>query len=450
MPQAIGQVHQVLGLITLEDHHPAAVVVQRRLEHAEHRQGLAGPAGGAGLSRELPHRGGPQPIPQLHQRQQHHRHKRCQRQLQGQQARKSVLAPAHPSPQQQGQGPAGRGQGHPGRPQQLSNQGGHLGGLNQRQPQGPCRQAPGQQRREQQAQPPCPATAPLGRQGYKQARRRRYRQPVAGQLGGGRREKQQHRQQPAGGEALQRVLRRQRLAQAPQALGQPQQQQGRDRQAGDHQHRPKEPPGRLVVVHHRGEALQIVVAKKALPERLSLHQQRQAIPGQRHQGGECQPRQGPQPRPQPAQIRLQPAKQQQREPQQHHRHRPLGQHRQPQHQPGLPPAAPAVGVAAPAQQQAEPQATRQQGITHGDAAPHQRQGREAIGQGRCQRRGPLSPGALGPAQQRLGQAQHQRHAGQGRGQPRRPGAQGVPSLLPRQGIQGPHQPIHQRRLVIAG
>ena len=282
--------------------------MQRRLEHAEHRQRLAGPAGGADLSRKLPHRGGPQAIPQLHQRQQHHRHKRCQRQLQGQQARQSVLAPAHPGSQQQGQGPEGRGQGDPGRGQQLRHQGGHLGGHNQRQPQGACRQAPGQQRREQQAQPPGPATAPLGSQGHQQARRRRGRQPVAGQLGGGRREKQQHRQQPAGGEALQGERRSQWLAQAPQALGQPQQKQGRDRQAGDHQHRPEEPPGRQVVVHHRGEALQIVVAKKALPKRPPLHQQRQAIPGQRHQGGECQSRQGPQPRPQPAQIRLQPAK----------------------------------------------------------------------------------------------------------------------------------------------
>ena len=286
-------------------------------------------------------------------------------------------------------------------------------------------------------------------------------QPVAGQFGGGQGEKAKHHQQPAGGKWAQGGPGG--LAPpAGQGLGQPQQQQGRERQAGYHQHRPKKPPGLQVVIHHRGEALQVVISKEALPEGLPLHQQLGAIPGQGHGGGDHQARQRP---PQPHQqpwLSLPPGEQGQGQAHQHQGHGPLREHRQPQQQPTGPPAlAFRVGIAAPEEQQAQGQGGGEQAIAHRHPAPDQHQGREGKGQGCAEGRQGRPGGAaqaaiggrrwgLGPAQQGGRQGQHHHHAGEGRGQAGCPGAQGIPERLAGQQVAQPHQPVDERRFVVAG
>ena len=123
--------------------------------------------------------------------------------------------------------------------------------------------------------------------------------------------------------------RRRHGAQGPGTQGppQPQQQQGGNGQAGHHEDRPKEPPGLEVVVHHRGKALEVVVAEEAVPEGAPLPQQGQSIPGQGQQGRQGNPRQGPEPAPQGGRVRLQRGEEQQGEGHQHQGHGPLGENR---------------------------------------------------------------------------------------------------------------------------
>ena len=212
-----------------------------------------------------------------------------------------------------------------------------------------------------------------------------------------------------------------------------------------------------MVVHHAAEALEVVVAEEAVEEGPALHQQLQPIPGQRHHRGEQQAGAGPQAAAQALEVALQHGEQPKGQAGEHHRHGPLGQHRQPQQQPAGPPG-PGSGIAPPEQQQRRAQQGTEQRIADGHAAPQQHQRRKGEGQGgagggdRLQHP-PRAGGAgcrLRPAQQGGRQQQHHAHTAEGGGQAGRPGAQGVPAGLAGQGVAEPHQPIDQRRLVVAG
>ena len=62
----------------------------------------------------------------------------------------------------------------------------------------------------------------------------------------------------------------------------------------------------------------------------------------------------------------------------------------------------------------------------------------------------MPPARLRPTQQGVRQHQHDRHTGEGRRQPCRPAAKGIPDHLARQAVAQSHQPVHQRRLVETG
>ena len=183
---------------------------------------------------------------------------------------------------------------------QLRRQRWHLGIANQRQPAGGGQETQRQDGGERQRQSPGPAAGAgggiLGGERHQQGRGRNCRQPVTGQLGGRHGEEQQHRHQPTGRKPPQgqRRCRRSPGPCPPEA----QQQQRRAGQTGQHQHQQKKPPGLLVMVHHRGESLQVVIAKETAPEGLPLHQQGRAVPGQGHQRGERQAPEGLEPPPQ--------------------------------------------------------------------------------------------------------------------------------------------------------
>ena len=206
-----------------------------------------------------------------------------------------------------------------------------------------------------------------------------------------------------------------REAPLPRHACQPQQQQRRQRH-GRHQHHRAEIPPRLeVVVDHAGEALKVVIAEKAVPERLTFHQQLEGVPGQADRSGDRQTGERPQPAPGGGQITAQPAEQKHGEAGQHHSHRSFGQNGQPQHQPGWPPALVlGIGKTSPLQQQTDGQQTAEQRVADGGPAPDDHQGRQAEGQGGDpggQSR--ASAGLLRPPQQGVGQSEHHRNAGQG-------------------------------------
>ena len=341
--------------------------MQRRLQDPHHRHGLTG----SGLMphglRHRPHRSAAQLVAQGPERQQHQRHEGHQGQLEQQQ--RQGPGPAAPAPAQGGgQQITGTGQGQPSAGQDSGGQGGQLGVLDQRNPEGAGQVGQTEQGAERQAEAPgaferaisgatgrrtarprtagprtpeppaprlpgpdlrgrCSSSTASGQQNQ-QTRRRRGRQPVARQLGGGDGEKREHGQQPAGREPME-GNRRGHGAQGPGTQGppQPQQQQGGNGQAGHHEDRPKEPPGLEVVVHHRGKALEVVVAEEAVPEGAPLPQQGQSIPGQGQQGRQGNPRQGPEPAPQGGRVRLQRGEEQQGEGHQHQGHGPLGENR---------------------------------------------------------------------------------------------------------------------------
>ena len=85
-----------------------------------------------------------------------------------------------------------------------------------------------------------------------------------------------------------------------------------------------------MVIHHPGKTLEVVITKETAPIGLPLMPQGQAIPRQRHQGGQGQAPQGPEPPQNPPQIGLEPSKGQPGEGRQHNRHRSFGQDRQSQ------------------------------------------------------------------------------------------------------------------------
>ena len=88
-----------------------------------------------------------------------------------------------------------------------------------------------------------------------------------------------------------------------------------------------------MVVHHRGEALQIVVAEEAVPVGATLHRQLDGIPGNGHRRAEPQPSQESQLPPVGDELTLTPGEQGDHQHEEHQAHRALGQHRQTQDQP---------------------------------------------------------------------------------------------------------------------
>ena len=198
----------------------------------------------------------------------------------------------------------------------------------------------------------------------------------------------------------------------------PQQQQRCDRHGGDQHHRAKEPPGLQVVVDHAGEALQVVIAKEAVPERLALHQQFKDVPGKTHHSRERQAGERAQTLPGCCQIPAPCTEQQQGQTGDDHRNGTFGQNRQAEHQPRRPPAL-GLGCSetTPLQQQADGQQATQQRITDGGATPNQHQWREPESKGGADG-GSARPrtGLLWPTQQGVGQAQHHGEAGQRRGE----------------------------------
>ena len=205
-----------------------------------------------------------------------------------------------------------------------------------------------------------------------------------------------------------------------------------------------------MVIHHRGEALEVVVTEKAVPERLAFHQQFRGVPGQADGGCDQQSLQRTQALPGRHRISPQCRKDQQSQAGEDHGHWTLGENRQAEHHPGGPPANRfGAGETAPLQKQADAQQGTEQSITHGGAAPHEHQWREGESEGCRHGCPPWATGAwLRPAQQGVGQTEHHRHGRQSGRQTGCPAAERIPAFTARQGVEGPHEPVHKRWFVV--
>ena len=127
--------------------------MQRRLQDPHHRHGLTG----SGLMphglRHRPHRSAAQLIAQVPERQQHQRHKGHQGELEQQQ--RQGPGPAAPPPAKAGgQQITDPGQGQPSAGQDPGGQGGQLGVLDQRNPEGAGQIGQTEQGAERQAEAP--------------------------------------------------------------------------------------------------------------------------------------------------------------------------------------------------------------------------------------------------------------------------------------------------------
>ena len=216
----------------------------------------------------------------------------------------------------------------------------------------------------------------------------------------------------------------------------------------------------MVVIHHPGETLQVVVTKKTVPVGLPLPQQSSGEPGGGKHQGESETWKRAQPPPQPISFRAKQPKQSEAEDEKDNRHRSLAEHGQRQHSPTGPPRTPLSREGAPRQQQAEGQGGGEKGIAHLGATPHQHERTQGKSEGCIDGCGnPTQSGRGGtvasqarrrPAQEGVGQGHHRGHAGQSGGQPGSPTAKGIPLLGTGKGIEAAHQPVDQRRLVVAG
>ena len=289
---------------------------------------------------------------------------------------------------------------------------------------------------------------------------RRGHQPVAGQLGGREGKEDQHGQKPGGGKPTKGQGHGQGGADLKQNAPQTQQQQGREGKTGQHQNDKKIPRALMVVIHHPGETLQIVVTKKTVPVGLALPQQSNGKPGGGKHQGESETSTRAQPPPQPSSLRAKQPKQREAEDEQDNRHRSLAEHGQRQHTPAGPPRTLFSREGAPRQQQAEGEGGGEQGIAHLGATPHQHERTQGKSEGCIDGRGePTQSGRGGtiasqarwrPAQEGVAQGHHRGHAGQSGGQPGRPAAKGIPLLGTGKGIEAAHQPVDQGRLVVSG
>ena len=207
-----------------------------------------------------------------------------------------------------------------------------------------------------------------------------------------------------------------------------------------------------MVIDHARESLKVVVAEKAVPERLTFHQQLSDVPGKTDGSGDQKSRQWPEATPETCQVTPGDRKQHQGHARQHHRNRPLGEDSGGQENPGQPPPPSGSShVTTPLAEQAESQRSIEQGIADGRAAPDQHQGRQPEGQ-RCRHRRAAGMVILGTGMthQRVADGEHRHHGGQRRRQTRRPGPERIPVLMTGKGIAQPHQPVNERRFVKTG
>jgi len=316
--QPVREVQRTIGLHPLVNHDLLRVVVQRGLEDAHHRQGFLGPLLLEHQGRHAAHGKLPQTIPQLHHRHQGRQDERPHAQLLHQEPAPSGTGGSPPE-QQRRQPAQAEAEGSPlngATGQQRRGEGGHLRFIDQGNPELSGRQAGGQHGNQGQGRSPQgrgpPARSQLLRgQGNQKASGGRRGDPVARKFGGRRREEDKDRQQPTGRKALEGLLGRHRPG--TQGSDQARQQQRGEGQRCHHQDRQEKPPGLQVVVHHTGEALKVVVAKKAVPVGLAFHQQLQGVPRQRHRRGQGQAAPGSPEGPKTREIPLQQGKQQGRQ-----------------------------------------------------------------------------------------------------------------------------------------
>ena len=117
---------------------------------------------------------------------------------------------------------------------------------------------------------------------------------------------------------------------------------------------PEKPPGLEVAVHHRCEALKVVITKKAIPKRLAFDQQFCDIPRQADQGSECKAAQRFDALRDAFQISAHQSKQRQGHATEDHGHRAFCKNGRGEQNPGEPPSSwCATGITTPLAEQAQ-------------------------------------------------------------------------------------------------